>query len=78
MTRPELLELARRVQADGDSDDIDELARAVIELCEPVKPVDIGVSYYPWSCGSCNSCLIQSGNFCPNCGKALDWSKERV
>jgi len=84
-----LLELAREVVAEWDAEkarrqargyghlfphrEVD-FARAYIACREPVVAVNSGVGSYPWRCGGCNESLIQSGAFCPACGRPIRWT----
>lgn len=71
----------------GDSEQMEYAKQIVIEALEkqiPKKPIEkevIGASMtgykYKGQCPKCSSTVSQyTGNYCPNCGKKIDWSEQ--
>ena len=67
------------VQEQDELEEMYTLAYCIIQDCTPERPIFVedgfngSVHEY---CPSCKKVVRQVMNFCPNCGKALDWSGE--
>lgn len=80
MTTEEALKLATKIKTASSDDcvftanDAQDLAAYVIERNTPVKPKKKKPGVFCECECSGESLLLPNENFCPKCGKPLDWS----
>ena len=50
-----------------------DMAEELLKEQEPVKPRYTSKSIYSWECGVCDEPFDRIANYCPNCGRKVQW-----
>jgi rubrerythrin len=79
MTKHEAIEVLEEVKMFDDSmftysqayNDVLDMAIDALKAQEPVRPLIANDMYF---CGSCKYAIPRTTNYCPKCGKKVEWN----